>query len=494
MNKKETILTYLCGVLLLCFSIGSLTFTSCSHRGYNDDVVLEFSTDTLMFDTIFTTISSITRNFTVTNPSADPVQLDILLAGGNHSYYSINVDGHAGTEFHNVEIAPHDSIFVFVKVTINPTDQNNPYLITDSVIFRNTQREQSVQLVAFGQDAHFIVPDHFSNSMNYRIVAHEHEDVHWTNDKPWVIYGWAAIDSLGKLTIDPGTRVYIHNGGGIWVYRYGNIFVNGTTDQPVYIAGDRLESFYSTDYAQWDRIWINEGTQDNIINNAIITNANIGLEVAALDEYLGNKTIVNNTIIQNNKSTGVLGWAANLEMNNCQISNNGDYSMLLQIGNFTLNHVTVGNFFSQSERKNPAVVLSNYYSTLQATGNGEYENVYMVGDAKLTCKNSIIYGYRENEFAVSSMQGASIDYQFKNCLVKKNDMDGHFVNCFNKNPKFVADFGQNYNLQEGSPAIDAGSAEVGITTDLLGRARNGLPDLGAYEYYPSAERRRIPLR
>lgn len=329
--------------------------------------------------------------------------------------------------------------------------------------------------------------------MNYKIVAHEHEDVHWTNDKPWVIYGWAAVDSLGKLTIDPGTRVYVHSGGGIWVYRYGNIFVNGTPDQPVYIGGDKLDPFYNTDYAQWDRIWINEGTEDNIINNAVITNANIGLQVAALDEFLGNKTIVNNTIIHNNKSTGVLGWAANLEMNNCQVSNNGDYSMLLQVGDFKLNHVTVGNYFSQSERKNPALVFSNYYKTVQANADGEYENVYVMGNSTLTCNNSIIYGYNSREFAVSSLQDVAIDYTFKNCLVKTDALDGHFINCFNKDPKFVADFGQNYNLKEDSPAIDAGF-DMGISTDLLGRQRNGAPDLGAYEYYPAAETRRIPLK
>lgn len=493
MNNRCKIFTAFYGMLMLLFSVCSFVLTSCNPHGYDESVKLEFSTDTLMFDTVFTTISSITKNFTVTNPSSESVKLDIYLAGANQSYYSINVDGHSGTEFHNVEIAPHDSIFVFVKVNIDPTNQNNPYLVTDSVVFCNTQRRQAVQLVAFGQDAHFIVPDHFTNSMNYKIVAHEHEDVHWTNDKPWVIYGWAAVDSLGKLTIDPGTRVYVHSGGGIWVYRYGNIFVNGTPDQPVYIGGDKLDPFYNTDYAQWDRIWINEGTEDNIINNAVITNANIGLQVAALDEFLGNKTIVNNTIIHNNKSTGVLGWAANLEMNNCQVSNNGDYSMLLQVGDFKLNHVTVGNYFSQSERKNPALVFSNYYKTVQANADGEYENVYVMGNSTLTCNNSIIYGYNSREFAVSSLQDVAIDYTFKNCLVKTDALDGHFINCFNKDPKFVADFGQNYNLKEDSPAIDAGF-DMGISTDLLGRQRNGAPDLGAYEYYPSAETRRIPLR
>lgn len=472
-------------LVVLSMSFGSLTFTSCNHNNYSDDVKLVFSTDTLMFDTIFTTVPSITRSFTVVNPGADPVKLDVFLAGGDQSYYSINVDGVAGKEFHGVEIAAHDSIFVFVKVNINPTNQNNPYLITDSVLFYNTHRKQSVQLVAFGQDAHFIIPDHTNSSMHYYIVAHEHEQVHWTNDKPWVVYGWAVVDSLGTLTIDPGTKIYFHHGGGLWVYRYGNIHVNGTVEEPVLFAGDRRESFYDTDYEQWDRIWINEGTSTNTIDNAIITNSAIGLQVSSLTEYLGNKTIVNNSVIHNNKMLGVLARASDLEMNNCQVSNNGSYSMLLQVGNFTLNHVTVANYFSQHARKEPAFALSNHYVE---------NDTRILGNTTLTCNNCIIYGNMgvdADELGFSSFEGVELNYDFHNCLVKSNMLDAHFHNCINnKDPEFVSKFGQNYNIKETSPAIDAGKTGLGITTDILGRLRNGVPDIGAFEYYPEPEEKR----
>lgn len=456
-------------------------FNGCHPNQFDDSVELKFSTDTLMFDTVFTTTQSITRSFTVFNPSKNPVKLDIYLSNPGQTYYSINVDGIAGKEFHDVEIPARDSIFVFVKVNINPVNQNNPYLITDSVLFCNSQRRQAVQLVAFGQDAHFIIPDHTTSSMHYNIVAHEHEHVHWTNDKPWVIYGWAVVDSLGKLTIDPGTKIYVHNGGGIWVYRYGNIHVNGTTDEPVLFAGDRRESFFADDYAQWDRIWINEGTEDNIIDNAIITNAAIGLQVSALTEYLNNKTIVRNTIIQNNQSLGVLGRAANLEMTNCQISNNGEYSVALQIGDYKLNHVTVANYFAQKARNTSAFLLTNYYIE---------SNTTLVGNTNLTCNNSIIYGYQDEEISTSNKAGTDFNYTFNNCLIRGSINNNHFINCIaNKDPKFISNYGQDYNLQENSPAIDAGKEGLGITTDLLGRPRNGKPDLGAYEFYPSEQRR-----
>ena len=155
-NHKSLVVGILYAFLVLTLA---LTMPSCHRNNLVDGVKLEFSADTIMFDTVFTTLTSSSRSFTVRNTTGSPVEVDIALAGGKQSYYSINVDGVPGTEFHNVEIPAHDSIFVFVKVNINPTNQNLPYLVTDSILFYQKNRTQSVQLVACGQDAHFILPD-----------------------------------------------------------------------------------------------------------------------------------------------------------------------------------------------------------------------------------------------------------------------------------------------------------------------------------------------
>ena len=68
----------LAAMLLLATTV---LFPGCNRHGFDDSVKLEFSTDTLMFDTVFTTVTSITRNFTVKNPSKNPVKLDILRQG-----------------------------------------------------------------------------------------------------------------------------------------------------------------------------------------------------------------------------------------------------------------------------------------------------------------------------------------------------------------------------------------------------------------------------
>lgn len=45
--------------------------------------------------------------------------------------------------------------------------------------------------------------------------------------------------------------------------------------------------------------------------------------------------------------------------------------------------------------------------------------------------------------------------------------------------------GSDYRLKGGSPAINAG-IDVGLTTDFNGKPLRGVPDIGAYEYYPAA--------
>ena len=76
---KRTIIsaTYLTLVIAL-----SLTLPSCHRSNNTDGAKLEFSADTVLFDTVFTTVTSSTRTFTVRNTTGAPVEVDIALAGG----------------------------------------------------------------------------------------------------------------------------------------------------------------------------------------------------------------------------------------------------------------------------------------------------------------------------------------------------------------------------------------------------------------------------
>ena len=225
-------------VYLALISLLLLNFISCDPTS-EDGVTLQFSEEQVTFDTVFTTLGSTIRTFTVHNTTSTDVTTDIRLASGSQSYYSINVDGESGISFNDVEIPAHDSIFVFVKVTINPGNVNTPFLVTDSIEFITGNKKQDVNLVAYGQDANFIVADSGPENLRYKVVAGAHETTVWTNDKPYVVFGWAVVDSLGKLEIEPGTKIYFHYNSGLWVYRYGQLEAVGTKEQPILFRNGR---------------------------------------------------------------------------------------------------------------------------------------------------------------------------------------------------------------------------------------------------------------
>src|SRR5688572_26596393 len=119
-------------VLLLVVSLS----TSCRKEKFlTTGGQIEFSTDTLMFDTVFTSQGSATRNIRIFNKQKDKVKLSsIRLKLGSKSPYRLNVNGIAGTEIKDVELAGNDSVWVFAAVTIDPTNEDNPFLVNDELV------------------------------------------------------------------------------------------------------------------------------------------------------------------------------------------------------------------------------------------------------------------------------------------------------------------------------------------------------------------------
>lgn len=145
-------------VTCLCLSV--LIFSSCRKDNIttNPSDKLAFSTDTLTFDTVFTTLGSTTLYFTVHNPNSQKISISNMhLSGGENSIFRLNIDGQAINQASNVEIPANDSIYVFVAVTVDPNIENNPFVMYDSVLFETNGNLQSVTLQAWGQNANFIL-------------------------------------------------------------------------------------------------------------------------------------------------------------------------------------------------------------------------------------------------------------------------------------------------------------------------------------------------
>ena len=462
---------------------------------------LEFSQDSILFDTVFTTIGTVTKRFTARNPNSDGVRVDIILEGGSPSPFRINVDGASGLNFSQVEIPGGDSIYIFVEATLGPGGINTPFIIEDHILFTTNSTEQKVTLNAWGQNAHFFKPDNFLQGLppfSYIAGGYDSlgtqicETVHWTNDKPYVIYGYAVVDSCCTLIIDPGVRVYFHGGGGLWVYRGGNIQANGTFDERITFQGDRLEALYADLPGQWDRIWINDGPTENKFEYVDIKNSLIGIQPQSWIGTPGQPTsantlVLNNVSIRNCSAAGILSENYRITSTNLLVENCGQYCVALTGGGkYNFNHSTIANYWSYDVRQESAFIMTNTFTDIY--GATQVRDV----EASLF-RNGIIYGNNTNEFQLAFDNQLNPDIFFNNFLFRTNqntsEADRFEQSSIYKNqePGFVDASNGDFHLKENAYARGKGNDPFGLDPiaefdlDHIQRPNN-LSDLGCYTF------------
>lgn len=479
----------------------------------DDPADLVFSESEVLFDTIFTTVPfSVTKRFRVYNTNDQAVRVDIDLEGGTPSPFRINVDGASGITFQDVEILAGDSIYVFVEASLNQANQNNPLIYEDHVLFNTNGTEQRVKLIAWGQDAHFFYPGPDSIQIQglppFSIIAGRDdngqvicETVTWTNDKPYVIYGYAVVDSCSTLIIEPGVRVHVHGGGGLWIYRWGRIQAEGTVEEPITFQSDRLEELYAELPGQWDRIWINDGPAggDNILRNVQIKNSLIGIQCETWPLIPDAPTsearlILDNVKVRNCSAAGILSRNYRIQANDLLVGDCGQYSVALTGGGeYYFNHATIANYWNYGIRQTPAFIMTNTYGDINGT-----LQVRDVSNSKFY--NSIVYGSNVNEFQLefnSLDVPTASDLKFERVLFRTDqttsgayfpDQNSIFRN---QEPGFRnisdRDFhlgGNAFARTRALPVIESEGFDAIKDLDGITRADDGVYDLGCYEYVP----------
>ncbi len=474
--------------LIFNLLIFSIIIISCEKENLetNQNIKLHFSDDTITFDTIFASIGSITKTLTVYNHNDLDITTNVNLKGVSAANFRINIDGVPGNNQRDILIPANDSIFVFLEVTIDPSNNNTPYILSDSLVFTTGNSIQDVNLVAWGQDAYFHTANTFGNIINgtdtTRFYYHLLDcSVPWENDKPHVIYGYAVIDPQNTLIINEGCQIYMHKNSGILVGNPfkeetgGTLKVNGVLGNEVVFQGDRLDNWYKDIPGQWDRIWFTPGSIDNEINYAVIKNGNIGLHADTV--YNNNPTLkVNNTIIKNMSGIGILGQGADIEVTNSIISECGQFMVACNIGgNYNFTHCTFANYWNYNRRNTPSILLNNYYE-------GADGNIYTRNLESANFVNCIIDGALSSEISYQNNESGVFNYSFDHCLLKIDPTidteNNNYINILkNISPEFSNE--NDFNLSETSPAIDFGR-ETSITLDILGNIRSE-PDLGGFE-------------
>lgn len=424
-------------------------FNSCKKDKFTSDpsAKLQFSQDSVLFDTVFTTKGSSTQNIRIRNTASQKLKVsEIRLAGGNASQFIINVDGQVGTTFTDIEIAAHDSMYIFIQVNVNPTNANSPMIISDDILFTTNGNSQQVHLEAWGQDAYYHYPNrslNFSNGtyLPYSLVSEQtNTTITWPNDKPHVIYGYLVVDSTQKLIINAGTRIYMNYKAGLWVYRYGEIKILGQKGNEVIFQGARREKDYADEPGQWDRIWINEGSDNNVIDYAIIKNGYIGVQTEVFGNTIGGagRLKITNSKIQNMSMWGLYSLAYHVYGANNVISNCQEYSLnVLLGGKYTFIHCTFANYWgdkpTDKSREKSTVYLNNHTQTQILPLDSCYFG------------NCIIDGKLSNEITLD------LDYTSGDPLLKPNPI---FSSCLVKTDMDLSDGNRFINLRKVGEEIN----------------------------------------
>ena len=460
---------YIISVLFLL-----MVMSGCQKENYLRDanVKLEFSVDTLLFDTVFTTIGTVTREFKVYNKyNQDLLISSISLAGGQNSVFRINVDGRQGPSIPDIQLAANDSLYIFIEATIDPLNTNNPMVVQDSVLFDVNGNFQDIDLVAWGQDVHLINGEILSTGS-------------WINDKPYLVYNSMLVDTLETLTLEPGVRVYLHKASTIYIS--GTLKVLGTLDEPVIFSGDRLDKLYKDIPGQWGGFYFLNGSKQNEIHNTRILNGTSGIHLGNLySPDLPPDIKLINVSIEHMTFSGVSSIGATIYAENCLVADCGFYLAALTAGgSYEFNQCTFANYWGWSGRNTPSLLLTNYYN---------FNDTFFTGDLiRANFGNCIVYGSKDNEIELSNFPAAGVfKYFFDHCLVKVDTSinisdTSYFREPFvNQSPGFISAFEYNFELDTLAYAQDKGSVVVAtmVPMDFLGhdRLEDGNPDLGAYE-------------
>ncbi len=461
------------------------------------DAKLEFSTDTLTFDTVFTQIGSATRILKLYNRNEQSIEIQsISIASGANSRFRLNIDGEASNAIQNLIIPGNDSLYIFGEVTVNPDlpVSESPFVINDAIIFETNGNSQEVVLEAWGQNAIY-VPDRFSaDSIN--IFGCNGGEIVWNDPKPYVIYGIVAYDDC-TLVLPAGAQLYFHGGlarfedeeGNIGFYNDGRLVIGpnaslrseGTFDNPVILQGDRLEEEFEEVSGQWYGLIFNPESTGNIISHTVIKNSVQGVVV----DSLGSLELYYSQIY-NSSSNGLFARAATVKAENCLFYNNGATAIRTSLGgNYEFNYCTVGAFGNDQQ----SIALSNGQCL------GDFCQNFYAKELNATMRNCIFFGSNSDQIGLSDFEVVDFNYSFDHCLVRVDellDAESHpdfFDNTnqtlsVDRDAAVFADINEDdYHLDTLSVAENLAIPIVGLELDLDNELRDAnTPDLGCYEY------------
>lgn len=470
------------GILLLASVLG---FSSCNNEMNDSEEMLQFSTDTLTFDTIFSSMGSVTSKILIYNHSNNELKINRLeLKGGSASAFRLNADGLIDEDhsFSNIVIAPNDSMYLFVEVNIDPNDANAPIVVEDSIIVETALVTKKIVLEAFGQNMILL------NNITY------HDDTTLDDTKPYLVYGDLVVDSAKTLRLLPGSQLYFHNNANLIVM--GHLKSEGTAEKPVELRGDRMDKIrfetpvaYHRVAGQWGGVYLLHDQGNHVIRHTNLYSGNVGVYLNNTSWSVKPLLKIENSRIHNFLFYGLVVINSDVKVYNSEISNTGSFSVYLNGGHHEFIHTTLANYYNNnpmepsSRDANPALMLMHLGRSLPM---------------QVAFRNCVIAGTNSNEMSIASKFPNQFPGLFDHCYIRRSkaiestvfaNVSWSAVNdtVFKQTSyDFRKDIYFNFMPDSVSPARGIADLEYAkmFPLDLNGKSRlqDGKPDAGAYEW------------
>ncbi len=430
------------------------------------NINLQFSTDSLLFDTVFTSTGTTNRTLKIFNYNKNSIIIsNIRLLGGSSSAFKININGVAATSINNLKIRGNDSIYVFVKAYINPTNVDQPFLVEDEIQIDLNGDQHQIPLAAYGQNAVYLNNETINNNTTF------------TKGKPYIIYSNATVAKNTTLTLEAGARLYFHKDASLTVN--GSLIANGTLTDSITFTSDRQERIYDDEPGQWGGVRFSASSINNSLNYCTVKNALVGITIDSLSSNANPKLLLTNSIIKNHQVAGVLGYNASVTAINNLMYNCGQYLVAgFYGGDYNFYQNTLANYNFNFPRKTPSVYFTDYLNTDAASLKPLQTQFF----------NNIIYGSLFNELDFDKKGDLAFVKDFQNNSIKTDQQDLGLSNTYNIDPFFVDTRKENYLLVSNSSAHDSGKDlstntyfGLYLSKDFLQKTRVFPSTLGCYE-------------
>lgn len=478
-------------ILLLALSMWLCVSCIQDHVSSDPSLQLSFSHDTVLFDTVFTSIGTSTQQIRVYNPNKNAVSIE-QVSMQNGQYFYINLDGENDmSRMRDMVVRGGDSLFLFIRAEIDPQESNSPVLVEDRIAFRVNGNVQEILLQAYGQNVEKIISEDGKKIYEGNLRL--------TNEKPYLLYDTVVV--AGDLSIEEGSTLYMHNNAMLYVY--GSVSALGTRERPIVVRGYRTDRLFdSVPYrmasGQWDGVYLihlkGQMPPTYKMNYVDILSGKVGLYVES--ESTGKilpKLDLTNSRIHNHSVYGMVLQNVDAKVVNCEISNCASYCVYLAGGKHEFVHNTIAayygfpyttmNLHNNMLAEDVAAVYINNLSKNKAKTNSSFRNCIITGGRK----NNVVVAtpldeYYDGEFIGNYLRADSLDKVFAKNNVYASDSDSMvFKNIYYLYEEY---YYYDFRLDTLSPARGIGDSISALPypTDRVGYRRKGKPDAGCYEF------------